>query len=372
MNMIPVKGLLLGHPDTIMQRSTQFAQYCHDMYFAGQFIGGKYTRMVEQSMTEAMKAPTLTYGCATEAIRGVLRLVGRKKLIAPAMSFPSPVIAAAELGYACKVVDVHRNTIMMGDTVEDPENTVLLLSHFGGGMYRNSVQLVAKMKEQGVFVLEDFSHSYGAKMGDADAGCLGDVSVCSLFATKPLHMGNGALVVFNSHVEFLERMSSLRQYGRDDKAEGTCFISEPGGSSQRITEMQAALFLINSLDLEMVTDRRLWVLARYAEELPMFDFGEGVLTNGYRAYLRVTNPKQTRKWLFDQGVETVGAVYDAPIPDSILYEGHGITGDSLQAREFCGTHVCLPCHGFMSSSNTAKVIRTVKRGIEDNAIHVKH
>lgn len=97
-----------------------------------------------------------------------------------------------------------------------------------------SFEMVKKMKESGIFVIEDCAQAMGAKYKGKSVGSIGDCAIFSFQETKHITtLGEGGMIITNNE-EIAEKCRRLRNHGeyyRDDKIPGYNF---------RMTEVQAA------------------------------------------------------------------------------------------------------------------------------------
>lgn len=100
-----------------------------------------------------------------------------------------------------------------------------------------SYDMIKKMKENGMFIIEDCAQAMGAKQKNKIVGSMGDCGIFSFQETKHITtLGEGGIIVTNNE-EFAEKCRSIRNHGeyyRDEKLIGFNF---------RLTEAQAAFGL---------------------------------------------------------------------------------------------------------------------------------
>jgi perosamine synthetase len=95
-------------------------------------------------------------------------------------------------------------------------------------------QMIKKMKEKEIFVIEDCAQSMGAKYQNRMVGSMGDCGIFSFQETKHITtLGEGGMIVTNNE-EFAEKCRSIRNHGEYYKNEMRV------GYNFRMTEVQAA------------------------------------------------------------------------------------------------------------------------------------
>jgi len=109
----------------------------------------------------------------------------------------------------------------------------------------------------GIPIIEDCAQSIGATFKGRLAGSFGLVSIFSFFATKVLTSGEGGMVLSDSQ-ELIEKIKDLRDYDERD--------SYLVRYNYKITDIQAALGLVQLARLEKFISRRKEIAIRYFEE----------------------------------------------------------------------------------------------------------
>jgi len=104
--------------------------------------------------------------------------------------------------------------------------------------YPCNFDMIKKMKEHGMFVIEDCAQAMGAKNKNKIVGSMGDCGIFSFQETKHITtLGEGGIIITNNE-EFAEKCRRIRNHGeyyKDDNQIGFNF---------RLTDIQAAFGLI--------------------------------------------------------------------------------------------------------------------------------
>jgi dTDP-4-amino-4,6-dideoxygalactose transaminase len=79
--------------------------------------------------------------------------------------------------------------------IENPDDTVFLLTHIGGWVNPDIEAIVALCGEHGITVVEDCAHSFGSTLNGRHSGTFGVAGVYSFYATKAVPVGEGGLIV---------------------------------------------------------------------------------------------------------------------------------------------------------------------------------
>lgn len=144
--------------------------------------------------------------------------------------------------------------------------------------------LNALARPAGIAVVEDAAHAAGAEYKGRKAGSLGDIGVFSFHQQKNLvTLGEGGMVT-TSNKEFYERMLSYRSlccrtYDPKGKYLAIDETAHPMGKrywylefddigfNYRMTDIQAAVGLVQLRKLDALNARRIEIARKYAEEL---------------------------------------------------------------------------------------------------------
>ncbi|KKT00587.1 MAG: hypothetical protein UV78_C0076G0005 [Parcubacteria group bacterium GW2011_GWA2_43_17] len=105
-------------------------------------------------------------------------------------------------------------------------------------------------------LIEDGTQALGAKAGKKKVGCFGVASIFSFYATKMITTGEGGMVVTDSK-KMADRVRDLRDY---DKKE----TFRPRTNS-KMTDLEAAMGLVQLAKLSGFIQKRRSIAARYAE-----------------------------------------------------------------------------------------------------------
>ena len=363
-----VKGMKMG---INAKTATVYGHICAEIATSGQFVLGAWTMEMETIAAHEFKAPAVAYSCCTDATTAALRAINCKVLIMPALSFSSSILAAEAAGVEellfidCDEKGINIEELMWTLESCKGKDITFLLSHFGGGVYPNSFEACTLVRNSGGFIIEDFSHSWGAFIRPTEndperrAGMFGDIAVASLFATKPIHCGVGAVII--DHTEgskYHPIFKMMREYGRDN-THGTSILNYRGGS-WRMSEMEAALFCCNYSGYANEREERIKRMEHYNSELPnMIDlFSYGIVPNGYRAFYRTEKPEELTAYLKSKGISLVGRVYDAPVTASPIFAAYNEY--HKEAQYWCDTTVCLPLYATLTEEEQNYVIKTIR------------
>ncbi len=118
-------------------------------------------------------------------------------------------------------------------------------------------------KEAGSAVLEDAAQAHGAEYKGRKVGSLGDAAIFSFYPTKNMTTIEGGMIVTNDD-EIAERARVIRDQGQVRK-----YLHEYLGFNYRMTEVNAAVGLVQLRKLDKMNQRREEIARTYMEELDL-------------------------------------------------------------------------------------------------------
>ncbi len=139
--------------------------------------------------------------------------------------------------------------------VSNPEECVFLVTHIGGIVNPDIVEIAKICKQKGVALVEDCAHSLGATLNGKHTGLFGVAGVYSLYATKAIAAGEGGIAVTDD-LELGNWLDKFQIYDRFDQKEQI-------GVNFRISELQA-LFSFSICELsESIIENKAAIANRY-------------------------------------------------------------------------------------------------------------
>lgn len=258
---------------------------------AGAASSGPKVQQFEQEFAAYCEA---RYGLAvTSATAGLsLALIAAgvgpgDEVITTPISWISTANAAASLGAKVVFADVDPVSLNLDpDSVAQKitSRTKVILPVHLYGQCCDMDALNALAKPRGIVVIEDAAHAPGAEYHGRKAGTLGDIAVFSFHQQKNMvTLGEGGLITTNSK-KFYEDMLShrslcCRTYDPKGKylpidesihpmGKRYWYLEFDGiGFNYRMTEMQAAVGIVQLQKLDALNARRIEIARRYSEGL---------------------------------------------------------------------------------------------------------
>lgn len=161
-------------------------------------------------------------------------------------------------------VDIDRETLNIDATKIEAaitENTsAILATHvYGNPCDVEAIDRIAK--KYGLKVIYDAAHAFGVQINGKSVFEFGDISTCSLHATKLYHSVEGGLVITKDS-ELLKKVAYMRNFGFN----GPEAFAELGINGKN-SELHAAMGLANLKFIEQILSKRQLLTERYVEKL---------------------------------------------------------------------------------------------------------
>jgi perosamine synthetase len=232
-------------------------------------------------------------------------------------------------------------------------------------------------RQHGLKVIEDAAHALPSRYKDKIVGTLGDITCFSFYATKTLTTGEGGMVT-TENPEFAERMRMLSLHGiskdawKRYSAEGTWrYDILETGYKYNLTDLQAALGIVQLRKCEAMCARRAALAGRYNEALAPLDAFEIPVTppevqHAWHLYVLLVNSSALRidrnRLIEELKIRGIGtSVHFIPLHLHSLYQNQlGYrTGQFPNAEERFECAVSLPLYAAMTDEDSNRVIEAL-------------
>ena len=179
------------------------------------------------------------------------------EVIVPSYTFIATATAVVVGGATPVFVDVQPDTLnidpkCMEEAITDKTKAVIPV-HFAG-FPCDMDEILRIAKKHNIYVIEDAAHAHGGEYKGKMMGSLGDAAGFSCQASKNMTSGEGGVITTND-LELAEKMFSRHSFGRSPGR--PWYEHHIVGTNTRMTEMQAAILLIQLSRLEQQTKERL-------------------------------------------------------------------------------------------------------------------
>lgn len=140
------------------------------------------------------------------------------------------------------------------------DTSAILATHvYGNPCDVERIEIIAK--KYNLKVIYDGAHSFGVMINGRSIFDYGDISICSLHATKLYHSGEGGLVI-TTCPELLKKLAYIRNFG----FAGHEAFAELGINGKN-SELHAAMGLVNLNYIEEIIEKRKQLTTRYEQRL---------------------------------------------------------------------------------------------------------
>lgn len=180
------------------------------------------------------------------------------EVIMPSYVCAAPWVAATRLGATPIIVDIEPETFAIDpESVKaaiTPQTRAIVVPHLFG-----LPADLLRLRTFGVPLVEDCAQTLGASQAGVPVGTVGDVSICSFFATKLLCAGEGGMVL--SHDDsILEKVRDCREFDEKSRLSANHF-------NFKMTDLQASLGMCQLKRVDTALARRVAIADRYAAAL---------------------------------------------------------------------------------------------------------
>ncbi|MVO07727.1 DegT/DnrJ/EryC1/StrS family aminotransferase [Flavobacterium sp. TP390] len=201
----------------------------------------------------------------------------RGEIITTPFSFVATTSSIVWEGCKPIFVDIDINSLNIDankiEAAITPSTTAILATH----VYGNPCDVIAIdriAKKYNLKVIYDGAHAFGVTIMGKSIFEYGDISICSLHATKLYHSIEGGLVITKS-AELLKRIAYMRNFGFN----GPESFSELGINCKN-SEFHAAMGLVNLKYIEYIYQNRKRIVERYTNNLKSFKATRPIWFNG--------------------------------------------------------------------------------------------
>ena len=237
-----------------------------------------------------------------------------------------------------------------------PRTRALLPVHLYGRLANvEAIRQIADRRR--LALIEDAAQAHGARLAGKAAGAFG-TGCFSLYASKNMTAGEGGLITTDD-AALAERMRRLRAHGEDER-----YSSVELGFNYRLTEMQAALALVQLRRLPELTERRrhnarcLGANLRGVRLPPESVEPAAMVWHQYT--IGVAEGRDALlAWLRERDIEAK-VYYPETIPAQPLYRGLGYDDTALPvAARLAREVLSLPVHPGLSEADLARIVAAV-------------
>jgi dTDP-4-amino-4,6-dideoxygalactose transaminase len=366
------------------------AQALEEVISTGWIAQGPRVQAFEEAFASAVGAAhAVAVSSCTTGLHLALVVAGvgpGDEVIVPSLSFIASANAVRYVGATPVFADVD---LVTGNVtpetlaaVASPRTKAVMVVH-QAGVPADVTAITAWARPLGLAVIEDAACAIGSTHADRLIGAHSDLVVFSFHPRKILTTGEGGMVT-TSRADWSDRLRSLREHGTTASAAtrhgaGKVVIEEYGevGFNYRMTDLQAAVGLVQLGRLGAVIARRRALANRYQEALAdlasvttVADPAHG--TTNFQSFwvrLRADFPMDRNEllaWLLEDGISARRGIMASHLEPAYA----GCATAPLEVTELLTANtIILPLFHEMSEDDQDRVVESLRKAGESGGAH---
>ena len=197
----------------------------------------------------------------TVALQMAIKALGLKgEIITTPFSFVATTSSIVWEGCVPVFVDIDEHSLNIDAekieaAITDKTSAILATHVYGNPCDVEKIEEIAKKYH--LKVIYDAAHAFGVEINGKSIFEYGDISTCSLHATKLYHSGEGGLIV-TQDANLLKKLAYIRNFGFDGPED----FAELGLNGKN-SEFHAAMGLANLKYIDQISKKRKELTARY-------------------------------------------------------------------------------------------------------------
>ena len=249
---------------------------------------------------------------ALDAAVQSLNLNQNDEIIVTPRSYMSSASCIIKAGHKAIFVDVDLNSQnICPEKIESAitkRTKAIICVHLAG--YPCDMKSIIKIsKKFNLKIIEDCSQAHGAMIGNKKVGSFGDVSTWSFCNDKIISTGGEGGFIGTNNKKLWLKLWSLKDIGKDFNSvfntkhkEGFKWFHDHIGTNMRMTEMQAAIGLIQLDNIDKMLEKRnynslqIWNTASKFKCFRIPLLFKNIRFAGYRCYIFVNKNLLLKKW----------------------------------------------------------------------------
>jgi dTDP-4-amino-4,6-dideoxygalactose transaminase len=238
---------------------------------------------------------------------------------------------------------------------------ILVVHLYGMPVEMDKIMKIAE--EYDLLVIEDACQAHGAEYKGKKVGSIGHIACFSFYPTKNMTTGEGGMITTNDD-ELCKKARMIRNHGQAHIGE---YLHRILGYNYRMTDMQAAIGLVQLKKLESFIEKRI-EYARYlnnslmnVSEIVTPKIKENIRHVFHQYTVRVLDGKRdyVAKQMEKNGIQT-RIYYPLPIYKQPLYRNLGYREEFPEAEQASKEVLSLPVHPSLSKEDLDKIIYSLK------------
>lgn len=311
-------------------------------------------------------------GCASgldalELSLMALKIPKNTKIITTPLSAFATTQSILRYGCIPYFVDIDAHGLMDLDQCEDllskdKEISCIIPVHLFGHAL-NLEKLNEIKKKYNIKIIEDCAQSVGSSYNNIPVGSIGDASGMSFYPTKNLGCFGDGGAVLSPHLETIEFVKILRDYGQTSKYQHTHL-----GLNSRLDELQASILNTALLPrLKMWTERRSEIAQLYLKNIENkevdFIIPPALSKSVWHLFpVQIKNNKRDSfiNYLKSKNIQS-GIHYPSLISDQEALKKTKFFQNSslMNAKKMSESEVSLPIHPFLTNDEVLQIIEAI-------------
>lgn len=235
-----------------------------------------------------------------------------------------------------------------------------------GGQVADMNPIIEIAQRHNLKLIEDAAEAHGAKYKGRHAGVFGDMAIFSFTPIKNMTTGEGGMIVTNNR-EYAKKLRMLRNHGMDVPYHHIML-----GYNYRMTEMQAAMGLVQLRRLDQILRRKKEVAAFYNSQLNVSEIvvphiAPYTTQHGYMLYTIKVSPLKRSTMLRKLAEKSIEAksTYFPPVHLQPFYRNRfGFHEGMLPVTEEVAKQVIsLPISPRLSDSEVEYIVASLRNSV---------
>jgi perosamine synthetase len=285
------------------------------------------------------------------------------EVIVPDFTFFGSAAAVEMTGAIPVFCDIDPNTLQataghIDRHITSKTRAIMPVHIYGAACEMDAIVELARSRS--LLIVEDAAQAVGVSYRGRHAGTFGELGCFSFFADKTITTGEGGLIVTNDDAIY-NTLLYRRNQGRIDRGS---FIHPEIGYNFRITDMQAAVGLVQLSRLEEIARSKREILGRYRmglariPEIRIIDPPEGSTHIPFRAAVYAQRLPALMKFMTAEGIEARTFFYPLHLQPGLAYlrprhpSANEVFPGAIYAYE---NGVCLPLYPGMPTEDVEYV-----------------
>ena len=361
---IPLADPLIGEEE---------AKAVYEVVKSGWIREGEYVSRFEKEFSKLVRRKyAIATSSGTAALHVALAALGIEKgdeVVMPSFTCAPPVSMTLLTGGKVVFADIEEDTYNIDPEsvkklVSEKTKVIIPINYAGHPAQLDFLEEIAE--ESGIYLLNDAAEALGAKYIGKDVASFGDIVIFSFSPNKTITTGEGGMIVTDDE-ELAEKARIIKDYGQKER-----FNNIEIGNNYHMTEMQAAIGLVQLKKLEEIVKRKRRNAKMLSDELSDIEeikipIEMNECKHVYCLYsIRVLKGSRDKvmKMLDSAGIQT--RIYFPPVHKTPMMRKYGYKADSLKkTEEVANTILSLPSSPKFTEDDITYISETIHKIIGD-------